>query len=60
MTIERRLIVGIDDIKGVSFECLGCRARNTMLPDKIGEMGIRLTQVTPTGCGRTLTVFGDG
>ena len=35
MTIERRLIAGIDDIKGVCFECLGCHARNTVLPDDI-------------------------
>jgi hypothetical protein len=27
MTMERRLIVGIDDIKAVTFECSKCHAR---------------------------------
>jgi hypothetical protein len=38
MTIKRRLIVGIEDIKGVCFECLKCSARTTVAPDKIGDI----------------------
>jgi hypothetical protein len=38
MTIERRLIVGIEDIKGVCFQCLSCHARTTVAPDKIGDI----------------------
>jgi hypothetical protein len=38
MTIERRLIAGIDDIKGVTFECLNCSLRHTVPPEKIGDI----------------------
>jgi ribosomal protein S27E len=30
MTVERRMIVGIDDIKAVTFECLNCKTRTTV------------------------------
>lgn len=44
MTIERRIIVGIEDIKGVCFECLDCHLRITVNPDQIGHV--------PSQCSR--------
>jgi hypothetical protein len=40
MTVERRLVVGLDDIKGVCFECLNpkCGGRHTFAPDKISNI----------------------
>ncbi len=35
MTFEHKIVVGLDDIKAVSFECKQCRTRVTMLPDDI-------------------------
>jgi hypothetical protein len=35
MTVEHKIVVGLDDIKAVSFECKQCRTRVTMLPDDI-------------------------
>jgi len=42
MTIERRLIVGLGDIKSVSYQCNECSFRVTMSPDHFGEI--------PHGC----------
>jgi len=37
MTVEHRILVGIDDLKAITFECLKCKARITLLPnDKLG------------------------
>lgn len=33
MTAERRLVVGLGDIRAVTLECKRCRARITRLPD---------------------------
>jgi hypothetical protein len=38
MTIQRRILVGLNDIKAVSFECLKCPFKITMSPDKVGEI----------------------
>jgi len=35
MVIERRMVVGIEDIKAVSFECTSCKARLTRSPDSM-------------------------
>lgn len=35
MTSERRLVVGIDDIKAVTCECRHCGVRLSMTPDKM-------------------------
>jgi hypothetical protein len=35
MTFERKIVVGLDDIAAVSFECKQCQTRVTMLPDDI-------------------------
>jgi len=34
MTIEKRIIVGVEDIKLVSYECKKCGARISFTPDK--------------------------
>jgi len=59
MTIERRLVAGIEDIKGVCFECLNpkCGVRHTFAPDKIGEIPLicphcRETWITSRPGGR--------
>jgi hypothetical protein len=38
MTVERKIVVGLDDIQAVSFECEKCHSRLTLPPDKIGEI----------------------
>jgi len=38
LTIERRIIVGLDDIKALCIECLGCSTRVALLPGKIKEI----------------------
>lgn len=38
MTIERRLVVGLDDIKAVTFECLKCKARTTIPSGAVREI----------------------
>ena len=38
MTVERRIIVGLDDIKAVSFECLKCPFKISASPDKVIEI----------------------
>jgi len=35
MTVEHRMIIGLDDIKAVTFECNQCHTRVTMPPDDI-------------------------
>jgi hypothetical protein len=42
MTIERKVIVGVEDVKAVIFECKGCKARVTISPD-----GARIPQRCP-------------
>lgn len=38
MTIERKISVGLGDIKAVSFQCNSCIYRITMSPDQIGDL----------------------
>jgi hypothetical protein len=38
MTIERRIAVGLGDIKTISFQCNLCSYQITMSPDEIGEI----------------------
>jgi hypothetical protein len=38
MTIERRMMMGLDDIRAVSFQCDHCKFRITMFPDDIKEI----------------------
>jgi hypothetical protein len=35
MTFERKMIVGLDDIKAVTFECNECKTRTTIPVDKL-------------------------
>jgi hypothetical protein len=35
MTIERRIVVGLDDIRAVSFECNKCKTRTTVLSERL-------------------------
>src|SRR5437870_2402351 len=38
MTIERRIIVGLPDIKAIVLECIGCGARLSIPPDSVREL----------------------
>ena len=40
MTVERRLVVGLGDIRAVTFECKSCSARLTLAPDKVDPDGL--------------------
>jgi hypothetical protein len=44
MTIERRVIGGIEDIKAISFECKKCKRRLTSGPEFVSLLSI------PLGC----------
>jgi hypothetical protein len=38
MTFERKIVIGLEDIKAISFECNDCPFRITMSPDDVGEI----------------------
>jgi hypothetical protein len=38
MTIERKLIVGLEDIRAICFECASCRARLMLRPGDVKEI----------------------
>jgi hypothetical protein len=38
MTIEQKLVVGLDDIAAVVFECNHCHVRISLNPDNIGVL----------------------
>jgi hypothetical protein len=38
MTIERKIIVGLDDIRAICFECLKCGTRVALRPGSIKEI----------------------
>jgi hypothetical protein len=38
MTIERRMIVGTDDIEAVTFQCLSCNTRATTPVSSLSEV----------------------
>jgi hypothetical protein len=44
VTIERRFVVGLDDIKSIVFECYSCKARLAISPDD--------DRAIPRGCPR--------
>ena len=52
MTVERRIVVGLDDIKAISFECTQCFTRHTVTPDNPGEV--------PYQCARCGAVWVPG
>jgi hypothetical protein len=35
MTFEHKIVVGLDDVRAVTFECCQCQARLTVSPDKL-------------------------
>ncbi len=35
MTLEHKIVVGLDDIKAVTFECNACHVKLTVAPDNI-------------------------
>jgi hypothetical protein len=35
MTVERKIVVGLDDIQALTLECIKCTARLTVSPDGI-------------------------
>jgi len=35
MTFENKIVVGLEDIKAVTFECAACKSRLTVPPNKI-------------------------
>jgi hypothetical protein len=49
VTIEKKILIGLEDISAVVFECPKCHARVTRSPEKAGE--------TPHICGECRTEF---
>lgn len=41
MTIERKIVIGLEDIRAVSFECVKCHAKVSVPPDNIGDVPSR-------------------
>ena len=41
MTIERKIIIGIEDIKAVTFECTACLSRLSVNPERIGPKPLK-------------------
>ena len=50
MTVERRIIFGLQDIKAVTFECYACKSRLSFSPDEL----IKIPQ--HCGCGQRWVV----
>jgi hypothetical protein len=38
MTVERKILFGLDDIKAISFQCDSCKYRITMSPDEVRDL----------------------
>lgn len=38
MTYERKITVGLDDIKTIVFECKKCKSRLSLSPDSVGDI----------------------
>jgi hypothetical protein len=47
MTFERKIMVGLDDIRAIAFQCKQCEYRVTMSPDNLS--GITVPQHCPNG-----------
>jgi hypothetical protein len=52
MTLEHRMIVGIDDIKAITFECLNCKTRTTVPVSSLRSV--------PQACGSCNAVWWTG
>lgn len=57
MTVERRLVISLDEIKSIVLECTsdGCRSRTTFSPDKVDNT----PQTCPQGHRWTWEVQGE-
>jgi hypothetical protein len=44
MTVEHKIVVGLDDIKAVIFECRQCRTRVSMSPTDATEIPVQCPQ----------------
>jgi hypothetical protein len=54
MTVERKIVVGLDDLRALTFECKDCRSRVTVSPDQARvpqRILLRLGERCPN-CGR--------
>ncbi|HEY0702622.1 MAG TPA: hypothetical protein VGD60_07630 [Candidatus Acidoferrales bacterium] len=38
MTFERKIVVGLEEIRAISFECYKCKSRLTVSPDDIRDI----------------------
>lgn len=45
MTYERKITVGLDDIKALTFECKKCKARVSLSPDVMTEVPHKCPQL---------------
>lgn len=45
MTYERRIAVGLDDIKAIIFECKKCKSRLSLTPDSVGEIPFQCPRI---------------
>lgn len=52
MTFEHKIVVSLDDIKAVTFECKECGTRTTIPTEKLQE--------APSACGRCKTIWWSG
>lgn len=41
MTVERKIVVGLEDVQAVTFECGKCGSRVTVPPDRGGDVPAR-------------------
>jgi hypothetical protein len=53
MTLEHKLVVGLDDIKAVVFECRQCGTRVSMVP-----ADVRIPNQCPTGACASVWIMG--
>lgn len=45
MTYERKIVVGLDDIKALTFECNKCKSRISLSPDFVTEVPYKCPQI---------------
>jgi hypothetical protein len=61
MTIEQKVVVGLEDIQAICFECLNndCRAIVSISPDKFERIPARCEQCGQQWAPQNLTGFQD-
>jgi len=67
MTVERKVVIGLDEIKAIIFQCIKCGSRMCIPPDKFDSIPSQfpnghamLTQFPPDFAGSTLLAFLTG